>query len=1266
MNENEWAEKHPGTHRTSETLSKGDEQKIYAEQVKMLYTGATFGALASFAGALIFVFISWGSVNWQTLFVWLTSILLITTFRLVLISSYKWHKPPPEEAAKWAFRYLLSTMGAGLAWGAAGLFLFAGQPITNQVFLFLVVGGLSAGTVFTYSPVMPVFLAFTVPAVFSMSTHALFILDDIHLGMGFMGELYLITLIFMARNSHRVIRNTLKLSLENKELVEHLRESKEKYKSLFKFDNSILECSPVGIVKLGPDLTIEYMNPAMKIMSGVPEGEEHMAIGDKLTDISSVISAGFTTAAKKLKEGEEVELEAPFRTLYEKDLFLSIKAVPLLGNEGFGGAIIIISDITARKIAEDALKKSEQKLSLHAQQTAVGMIEWDVDFKVTAWNPAAEKIFGFTKDEAMGCHPYELIVPASLKEYLNTIWANLLRGKGGERSINENITKDGRTITCEWNNTPLVNNEGNVVAVASFVQNITEHKEAEESLKKFTSAINQSGEAIFVIDPETTSFLYVNETACKSLGYSRSELLNMGVMEIETTLSEESLWEEHLKLIKKADSVVLEGEHKRKDETVFPVEVNAKYVSEGSEHYIVVAARDITERLKTERELRQLTNAIDQSDRMVVITDRDGVIEYVNPAVTKNSLYSQEELIGKSTRIFKSGEHDHDMYKDLWDTILMGETWSSRIINRRKNGELYYEGITISPVKNDKDVITNFVAVKSDITDRILAEEELKNARAMAEEAALAAEKANTAKSDFLAHMSHELRTPLNGILGLAEITLKSPLDEEQYKHLEMIRHSGKKLLNLVNDILDLARVEAGKVEILNLEFDLRETIGRISEHFSITAEVKGIKFSSYIAEDIPEAVIGDQDKIWQIIINLIGNAIKFTKKGSVTIGITVANRVDDLTTIHFCVQDTGIGIAKERQSKIFERFTQEDSSITKVYGGAGLGTTISKQLVQIMGGSIWFESEPGKGSAFHFTIPFETSKLKVPDMAGEGSSAEDDLPFQYKGPLNILLAEDNIINQEVASSALRLLGHTVTVAQSGREAVELWEKGGSDLILMDVEMPDMDGFEATKLIREREKDARIPIIAMTARVMRGDRDECIAAGMDEHIPKPITVESLRTAINKTLKASNKVKVTDEEKLPNSKDETTGEEKPVDLNSDDDSLYDLSAITQIMEGDKAQVDMLMEKFVQVNNATLSDLDGAIKSGDVDKIRFFAHAIKGSSMQIMANRTAKIASLIEILANLNQLEQIPEKFKALTKEYTALTQKLKADIDAANQ
>lgn len=1262
MNENERAINHP------ETLSKGDEQKIYAEQVNMLYTGATFGTLASFVGALLFVFVSWGSVNWQTLFIWLTSILLITTFRLVLVSSYKWHKPPPEDASKWAFRYLVSTAGAGLAWGAAGLFLFADQPITNQVFLFLVVGGLSAGTVFTYSPVMPVFLAFSVPAVFSMTTHSLFILDDIHLGMGFMGGLYLVTLIFMARNSHKVIRNSLKLSLENKELVGHLRESKEKYKSLFKFDNSILECSPVGIVKLGPDLTIEYMNPAMKIMTGVPEGEEHMAIGKKLTDVSSIISAGFVTAAKKLKEGEEVEFETPFHTSYEKDLFLSIKAVPLLGNEGFGGAIIIISDITARKTAEDALKKSEQKLYLHAQQTAVGVIEWDTNFKVTAWNPAAEKIFGFTSDEAMGSHPYEFIVSASLKEYLNTIWANLLRakGKGGERSINENITKDGRTITCEWNNTPLVNNEGKVVAVASFVQNITERKEAEESLKKFTSAINQSGEAIFVIDPETTSFLYVNEKACESLGYSRSELLNMGVMEIETKLSEEKLWKEHVKLIKSVDSLVLEGEHKRKDETVFPVEVNAKYVSEGSEHYIVVAARDITERLKTERELRQLTNAIDQSDRMVVITDRDGVIEYVNPAVTKNSLYSQEELIGKSTRIFKSGEHDHDMYKDLWDTILMGETWSSRIINRRKNGELYYEGITISPVKNDQDVITNFVAVKSDITDRILAEEELKDARAMAEEAALAAEKANAAKSDFLAHMSHELRTPLNGILGLAEITLKSSLDEEQYKHMEMIRHSGKKLLNLVNDILDLARIEAGKIEILNLEFDLRETIGKISEHFSITAEVKGIKFSSYIADDIPDAVIGDQDKIWQIIINLIGNAIKFTKKGSVTIGITVANRVDNLTTVHFCVQDTGIGIAKERQSKIFERFTQEDSSITKVYGGAGLGTTISKQLVQTMGGSIWFESEPGKGSAFHFTIPFETSKLKTTDMDDNNSSAEDDLPFQHKGTLNILLAEDNIINQEVASSALRLLGHTVTVAQSGREAVELWEKGGSDLILMDVEMPDMDGFEATKVIRGKEKDTRIPIIAMTARVMRGDRDECIAAGMDDHIPKPITVESLRMAINRTLKASGKGEVAGEEKLPNLTNEVADEEKPVDLESDDDNLYDLSAITQIMENDKTQVDMLMEKFVQVNNATLADLDNAIKSGDVDKIRFFAHAIKGSSMQIMANRTAKVASLIEILADLNQLEQIPEKFKALTEEYTALTQKLKDDMDAAKQ
>lgn len=1002
MNRGEGKTKDPSSGETTNTIV-GAEKKIYAAQVEMLYTGATFGSTMSFASALVFTFVSWGSISHTTLLTWFCSILIITALQFVLISAYKRNKPPAGSAKKWAFRYFLSTVASGMTWGAAGIFLFASLPITHQVFLILIIGVLNAGAVVTYSPIMAVFFAFAIPSALSITIHSLLISGEIYLGIGVMGALYIVTIMFMARHANGVIRTSLGLSLENKDLVDDLRDSKDRYKTLFELDNSILECSPIGIMKLGPTLSVEYINPALKIIAGVPEGEAHMSMGEKLTDISSIINADFTSLADKLMQGEEVEFETFFRTIYEKDVFLSIKAVPLLGNAGFDGAIATISDIT--------------------------------------------------------------------------------------------------------------------------------------------------------------------------------------------------------------------------------------------------------DQVKTGKKLKQLTNAIEQSDRMVVITDRDGIIEYVNPAVTAQSLYSSEELIGQSTRIFKSGKHDFDFYRNMWDTILMGETWNSQIMNKRKNGETYYEEITISPVINDDGVIINFVAIKNDITDRIMAEEELKDARAMAEEAAQSAEKANKAKSSFLAHMSHELRTPLNGILGLSDIMLKTVTDEDDQKHLEMIKHSGTKLLTLVNDILDLERIEAGKIELLKLEFDLRETIGKISEHFSISAEIKGIEYTSYIADEVPNVVMGDPDKLWQIIVNLIGNAIKFTKKGSVALGVTVDETTDDMVITHFCVKDTGIGIAKANQAQIFDRFTQEDGSITKVYGGAGLGTTISKQLIEMMGGRIWFESEPGKGSAFHFTVPLEILSAQLSGPTGNLLSREVNSATQTKKHMKIILAEDDLVNREVASAALHILGHSVTVAPNGKEAVKIWEKGESDLILMDVEMPDMDGFEATRIIRKKEQgtNEHIPIIAMTARVMRGDRDDCISAGMDEHTPKPMTVESLHNVINRVFTLDN-------QSTPLSF--VDGTSKP----TGDEALYDLSIIYKALKNDRQQINRLIEMFINTNNQKMPDLEEAIKLGDITKVRFIAHSIKGSALQIKAPLLANAASCLEDMRSVEDLEETLQALDKLTTAYELVKQQLTKELE----
>lgn len=653
---------------------------------------------------------------------------------------------------------------------------------------------------------------------------------------------------------------------------------------------------------------------------------------------------------------------------------------------------------------------------------------------------------------------------------------------------------------------------------------------------------------------------------------------------------------------------------------------------------------DITERRRAEEELqRQRDFALQVMNTMgqgLTVTDAAGRFEYVNPAYAQFMGYQPDDLIGK-TPFDVTATDDYATLQAATTHRRAGESTNYTSYLQRADGEKVYALITGVP-RMQGEHFAGAIAVITDLTERHHMEQALAQARD-------AAVRASQFKSDFLATMSHEIRTPLNGVIGLIDLLKDTQLTHDQHEYVHLIADSAAILLRIINDALDLAKVEAGKLELHSAPFDLQQVVTSTIAFFQAVAHKQQITMQAEIADDLPTLLLGDNDRLRQVLLNLIGNALKFTDQGGVTVRVMLHERTLEGVVVRIEVADTGIGITPATQQRLFQPFVQADTSTTRKYGGTGLGLAISQRLVNLMKGAIGVVSALGQGSTFWFTAYFPLAPTTtVEETAPITVTQRLATPWATAAPHNgqplILLAEDNPTNQALTLRQLSRLGYGVEVAKDGNAALEafLRRPNAYALILMDCNMPNMDGFAATQAIRQAEQGGmHVPIIALTANAMPGDSERCLAVGMDDHLTKPITLPTLRERLVHWLVHDPPVV------LPTAPPQLV-EPSVYDEVLNPQTLHDLLAL---MDEDGASAFRDLVAIYRTSSLeSLRQIQAAVEFDDPRALVAGAHSLKGMSASLGALELAKRAAAIELVGRAGstllaygQLEQLEREY-----------------------
>ena len=753
----------------------------------------------------------------------------------------------------------------------------------------------------------------------------------------------------------------------------------------------------------------------------------------------------------------------------------------------------------------------------------------------------------------------------------------------------------------------------------------------------YQQIINSAPIGFWQVDPASKTVKTVNNAFCEMIQLPKEEIVGRQVFDFYTDSALPEL-KAHARNIAENQHCTFQSQLKKHGGGFVSVVQYSQLADDpqsGTKQRFAFFT-DISSTIQQKEELKLMVTALEQSDSTIVITDSDGTIKYVNQAMVNISGYSREECLGQNPRILKSGNHDAAFYKDMWATLLAGKTWRGRISNRNKSGDLYWEEAIISPVFDQNERITHYIAIKTEITRQIEMEKELQDALNKANSI-------NQLKSKFLATMSHEIRTPMNAIIGMSRLALDSGLHGRQYELVSSVHSAAQSLLTLLNDILDFSKIEAGQLAVDPQPFSLFGLLDSIEKTMAVLVKEKNLDFIvDADLKHLPEFIVADELRLRQVIINLINNAVKFTRQGSITLKVS-SQETNAGITLSFAVIDTGIGIPREKQRVIFDSFTQGDSSTAREYGGTGLGLSISKQLVELMGGEIGLRSEPGKGSTFFFTLP-------VTVVSGQDIRHDTRRVTQIARNLHILVVDDNDMNLDLAKMILEQYDHHVVLAHDGVQALEILSDEDFDLVFMDVQMPVMDGFAATGIIRKIEQGkaeiddisqqlaarlkkrlagGHLTIIAMTANAMKGDKEKCLAAGMDSYLTKPLLSEDIIRAINGLSLSAGALVREPENSSGNSAEKAARLQLVADFMKKNYDLPDKS------------IERIIKRAPQTLKDNFSRLNKAVDADDLVEISEAAHKLKGSLLTFGLDELGQKAAEIETAAR--------EKKKVLWRE-----------------
>ena len=658
---------------------------------------------------------------------------------------------------------------------------------------------------------------------------------------------------------------------------------------------------------------------------------------------------------------------------------------------------------------------------------------------------------------------------------------------------------------------PVFDDNGEMDIMIIYGVNITERKKSEELLKQSEAKFRQIfdySQALICTHDLSGRVLAVNHASTETLGYKEEELTGSFLYSLlpkERQQEFEQVYMNEIRTRGKAEGIMVALN--RTGRKIYLLYQNYLVTDDTEQPYVIGFSQDITGRIEAERALKKseekYRNIIANMNLGLVEVDPEEYVVYANNSFCEMSGYSIDELIGEhAPTVLLKGAHYSS--KEIAERRQNGQSDAYELMVRNKQGEKRWWLVSGAPVLDDNGAFKGSIGIHLDITLQKTLEQELRKAKADAEHSA-------HAKEVFLANMSHEIRTPMNAILGIARLLAKTEMDPQQEFYLDTIQNAANNLLVLINDLLDLSKIEAGRIDLERIGFNLEQTVSGTVQMLRHKAEEKGLGISYEIAADTAPVFIGDPYRINQVLMNLLSNALKFTERGAVQIACSVQADRPDSQEVLFRVNDTGIGIGEDFIQHLFDKFTQEDETVTRKFGGTGLGMSICKQLVELMGGTIQVESRKNEGTTIYFTL--QLPKGTAADLPVRRNQKADTRILKGK---RILLVEDNPINRLVARTVLKLYGAEVTEAPDGIMAIDLFEKNIFDLVLMDVQMPGKDGLETTRYIRSH-MDSSIPIIALTANAFKEEEERCMQAGMNDFISKPFDEEQMIQLIARWL-----------------------------------------------------------------------------------------------------------------------------------------------------